>query len=280
MSQSHRGVLDVLPAHLVGYLFEFLPQTDPLSEWVPGHLLTDEFVQRLRQTEFTGFAHAKRGTELRGIFVFFKGRLLEVWSHAPIGCAVGLDAYHILLDEVRHGGLALYKLPTDAIPAVLALTMGSLGVAAAEARLVNAGNLQQQLNTERFAGVLLLENGSTGQAWLFQRGELLFAPPLPDEFRAGNLHLYHAPAKAPKDLLEALAEEQRQQRTAELERIWNAALAVLNQQLGRGATQALETQKKRIISSHPEETFAQLRRFFEINFQADAVHDFEQRLSR
>jgi hypothetical protein len=280
MIRQPRGLLDVLSAALIGYLFEFLPQTDPLTEWVPGQLLTPEFVQRLRESEFTGFAHAKHGSELRGIFIFFKGRLLEVWSFAPVGCAVGVDAYQMLMEQINQGGIALYKLPTDAIPAVLSFTTGTLGVASADARIVSAPNLKRKLEEERFSGILVLENGTSGQTWLFQRGVLLFPPPIPDEFRGGNLHMVYAPAKAPKDLFEALADHQRDQRKAELERIWAAASLVLSEQLGRGATQALETQQKRIVSSQPEEVFAQLRRFFESNFEAAAVGDFEQRLSR
>jgi hypothetical protein len=280
MSAEPRGLLGILPAALVGYLFEFLPQTDPLTEWVPGQLLTAEFVQRLRESEFTGFAHAKEANQLRGIFIFFKGRLLEVWSYSSLGAAVGVDAYQLLMDQIQSGGIALYKLSTESIPAVLSFTMGTLGVTSADARIVSAPNLKRKLEEERFSGILVLENGTSGQTWMFQRGVSLFPPPIPDEFRGGNLHMVYAPSKAPKDLFEALAEHQRDQRKAELERIWNAAFAVLSEQLGRGAAQALETQKKRIIQSQPEEVYAQLRRFFEGNFEADAVRDFEQRLSR
>lgn len=279
MTKNPRGLLDILPATLLGSLFEFLPQTDPLSNWVPGQLLTEEFVQRLRESEFTGFAHVKQGTGLRGIFIFFKGRLLEVWSFAPLGCAVGIEAYQILTAQMHLGGLALYKLPTEAIPAVLAFTTGTPGVTSADAKIVSAPNLKRKLEEERLNGILVLENGVSGQTWLFQRGVLLFPPPIPDEFRGGTLHMVYAPAKAPQDLFEAMAEQQRQDRKNELERIWLAAAEVLNDQLGRGAPQALENQKKRIIATQPEEVFAQLRRFFEGNFEPDAITDFEQRLS-
>ena len=280
MNTNPRGVLDSLSAALLGYLFEFLPQTDPLSEWVPGKLLTNEFVLRLRESEFTGFAHAKKGHELRGILIFFKGRLLEAWTYAPLGCEVGIDAYLHLLEKIAEGGVALYKLPTDAIPAVLAFTLGTVRVAGADARIVSSQNLIRNLEEERFSGTLILENGKIGQAWLYQRGQNLFPPPLPEEFREGKLHLVHAPARAPKDLFEALAEQVRATAQAELDRVWAAALLVLTNQLGRGANQALDNQRSRISSDNSAEVFALLRRFFESNFEPDAVLDFEKHLAR
>jgi hypothetical protein len=280
VSAAARGVLDSLPASLLGYLFEFLPQTDPLSEWVPGKLLTNEFVVRLRESEFTGFAHAKKGHELRGILIFFKGRLLEAWTYAPLGCEVGIDAYLHLLEKISEGGVALYKLPTDTIPAILAFTLGTIRVAGADARIVNPKNLVRNLEEERFSGALILENGKIGQAWLYHRGQILFPPPLPDEFREGQLHLIHAPARAPKDLFEALSEQSRALSQAELDRVWAAALVVLTNQLGRGAPQALETQRNRIHSTDAFEVFSLLRRFFESNFEPDAVADFEKQLVR
>ncbi|MEY4531612.1 MAG: hypothetical protein RLZZ156_2333 [Deinococcota bacterium] len=280
MNTISRGVLDSLSASLLGYLFEFLPQTDPLSEWVPGKLLTNEFVVRLRESEFTGFAHAKKGHEIRGILIFFKGRLLEAWTYAPLGCEVGIDAYLHLLEKIAEGGVALYKLPTDAIPAVLSFTLGTVRVAGADARIVSSQNLIRNLEEERFSGTLILENGKIGQAWLYQRGQNLFPPPLPDEFREGKLHLVHAPARAPKDLFEALAEQSRATAQAELDRVWAAALLVLTNQLGRGAPQALETQRNRITSTNATEVFSLLRRFLESNFEPDAVLDFEKHLAR
>jgi hypothetical protein len=269
VSANPRGVLDSLAASLIGYLFEFLPQTDPLSEWVPGKLLTNEFVLRLRESEFTGFAHAKKGHELRGILIFFKGRLLEAWTFAPLGCEVGVDAYLHLLEKISEGGVALYKLPTDAIPAVLSFTLGTVRVSGADARIVSSQNLVRNLEEERFSGTLILENGKIGQAWLYQRGQNLFPPPLPEEFREGRLHLF-----------EALSEQSRATAQAELDRIWVAALMVLTNQLGRGANQALETQRNRIVSTSASEVFSLLRRFFESNFEPDAVLDFEKYLAR
>ncbi len=280
MNSDSRGLLSALSAPLLGYLFEFLPQTKPLSEWVPGHLLTTEFVLRLRESEFTGFAHAKRGQQLLGILIFFKGRMLEAWSYVPLGCVVGVDAYQHLLEQLPDGGLALYQLPTDAIPAVLSFTLGTVRVAGAEAKIVSSPNLVKNLEEERFSGTLVLENGNVGQAWLYQRGQLLFPPPLPDEFRDGRLHMVHAPARAPKDLFDALSEQQKEHQQAQLERVWSAAKVVLTNQLGRGAHQALMNQKQRIVSNDAGEVFALLRRFFESNFEADAVTDFEKQLEK
>jgi hypothetical protein len=280
VNSNPRGLLDSLPAATLGYLFEFLPQTDPLSEWVPGKLLTNEFVVRLRESEFTGFAHAKKGHELRGILIFFKGRLLEAWTFSAIGCEVGIEAYLHLLEKIAEGGVSLYKLPTDAIPAVLSFTLGTVRVSGADARIVSSQNLIRNLDEERFSGTLILENGKIGQAWLYQRGQNLFPPPLPDEFREGRLHLVHAPARAPKDLFEALSEQSRANAQAELERVWAAALLVLTDQLGRGATQALDTQRNRIVSTDATEVFSLLRRFFESNFEPDAVLLFEKHLAR
>ncbi len=280
MNASPRGLLDSLAAPLLGYLFEFLPQTDPLSEWVPGKLLTTEFVLRLRESEFTGFAHAKHGHELQGILIFFKGRLLEAWCFSGSSYETGIDAYQELMSRLSVGGLALYKLPTDAIPAVLALTLGALRISADDAKVVNSPNLMNSLEVDRFGGVLVLEDGHVGQAWLFGRGQLLFPPPLPDNFRHGRLHMVYAPARAPKDLFDALTDQNRNRQQQELERVWAAALAVLTEQLGRGASQTLETQRHRIISDDANEVFAALRRFFETSFEPEAVKDFEKQLTR
>ena len=280
MNANPRGLLDSLSTPLLGYLFEFLPQTDPLSEWVPGKLLTNEFVLRLRESEFTGFAHAKHGNELHGILTFFKGRLLEAWCFSGSSFETGTDAYQELMSRLPTGGLAIYKLPTDAIPAILALTLGTLRVSAADAKVVSSQNLIKNLEQDRFNGALILEDGHVGQVWLYQRGQLLFAPPLPDAFRHGHLHLVHAPAKAPKDLFDTLADQSRAQQQKELERVWAAALAVLTDQLGRGANQTLKTQRQRVVSSDPAEVFAALRRFFESSFEPEAVRDFENHLNR
>ncbi len=194
-----RGLLDVVSEGVLAYLMEFLPQQDPKSEWVPGELLTSHFVHRLERTGFTGFAHAKIKDEVIGAMIFYKGRLLEAWRRTDTIDGKGApetrgDAYRNLMPMLPKGGVALYNLSVEAVPSIVSLTLSDHTESMAAQEMMPS-TLEMRLSLVEFTGAVILENGIVGQTWFFHKGERLFEPPLPDEFREGRLHVAHTPGQ-------------------------------------------------------------------------------------
>ncbi|RIH86964.1 hypothetical protein [Calidithermus roseus] len=279
METASRGLLDTVSPALLAYLFGFLPQNDPLTEWVPGELLTPEFVQRLRESQFTGFALAKlpRG---HGLLVFYKGRLLEAWRQDLQGYEAGTTAYRHLIAELSKGGLSLYKLRLEDVPCLLALTQGSPRFLAAIPRSLQLETLLDSLRQEHFTGVLVVEDGSAGRAWYFYRGQPVFSPELPRELREGRVHLLQSPNKAPPDLFEVLQREEEELRRQQSNRMWESVEQVLREYMGRGAAGALERLRRTLPEDDPEELRQGLVKWLGQTLEPGAAKLFEQLIQR
>jgi hypothetical protein len=189
-----RGLLNIVSEGVLAYLMEFLPQQDPKSEWVPGELLTSHFVHRLERSGFTGFAHAKIKDNVVGAMIFYKGRLLEAWRRTKNDAETRGEAYRNLMPMLSKGGVALYNLSVEAVPAIVALTLSDQ-TESMVAEAMQPSTLETRLSLVEFTGAVVLENGSVGQAWFFHKGQRLFEPPFPDEFREGRLHVAHSPGQ-------------------------------------------------------------------------------------
>lgn len=195
----NRGLLDSLTPALLAYLFEFLPQAEPVAERVPGSLLTSELLTRLRSERFSGYALTKSPNA--GLMLIYRGRLLEAWEQVSGG--TGVKACQLLLSSLPYSTLSLYRLPTESLPAVLSLTQGTVRYQG-NASTVSNPKLLELLSHEQLNGAVVLENGEVGRAWYFSQGKNLFGHSMPDVYREGHLHIVQAPAKAPKDILEQL----------------------------------------------------------------------------
>ena len=279
MDTASRGLLDTVSPALLAYLFGFLPQNDPLTDWVPGELLTPEFVQRLRESQFTGFALAKL-PKGHGLLVFYKGRLLEAWRQEPHGYEAGTTAYRNLMAELALGGLSLYKLGLEGIPCLLALTQGSPRFLAVAPRSLQLETLLDSLRQEHFSGALVVEDGSAGRAWYFYRGQPVFSPDLPRDLREGRVHLLQSPGKAPQDLFEVLQREEEGRRRQQSDRMWESVEQVLREYMGRGAAGALERLRKSLPEENPELLRQGLVRWLTQTLEPGAAKLFEQLIQR
>ncbi|RIH81840.1 hypothetical protein Mterra_02939 [Calidithermus terrae] len=279
MDTASRGLLDTVSPALLAYLFGFLPQNDPLTEWVPGELLTPEFVQRLRESQFTGFALAKL-PKGHGLLVFYKGRLLEAWRQEPHGYEAGTTAYRNLMAELALGGLSLYKLRLEGIPCLLSLTQGSPRFLAVAPRSLQLETLLDSLRQEHFSGALVVEDGSAGRAWYFYRGQPVFSPDLPRDLREGRVHLLQSPGKAPQDLFEVLQREEEERRRQQSDRMWESVEQVLREYMGRGAAGALERLRKSLPEENPELLRQGLARWLTQTLEPGAAKLFEQLIQR
>lgn len=275
---ENQGLLERLSPALMGYLLSFLPQQTPLAENVPGGLLTPELVERLRGDAFCGYALARFPGEERGWLAFYRGRLLEAWRQTTYGHLSGTVAYRALQREMGLGTLSLYRLQPDDLPPVVALTQGSLRMAAVAASSMVVADLLDSLAQEQFTGALVLENGLVGRAWFFARGKHLFDGELPTQFREGHLHLVQAPSKAPPDLLEQARQEDQDQRNTRLNVVWNAAQEVLKEYMGRGAPLALERLRKIHTTEDPATLEKALRRWMTESLEPNAATLFDRLL--
>lgn len=275
---ENRGLLEHISPALMGYLLSFLPQQTPLAENVPGGLLTPELIERLRGDAFCGYALVRFPGEERGWLAFYRGRLLEAWRQTTYGHLSGTVAYRALQRELGQGTLSLYRLQPDDLPPVVALTQGSLRMAAVAASSVGVADLLDALAQEQFTGALVLEDGLVGRAWFFARGKHLFAGEPPSHFREGHLHLVQAPSKAPPDLLEQARLEDQEQRAIRLNVVWNAAQEVLREYMGRGAPLALERLRKIHTTEDPATLEKALRRWMIESLEPNAATLFDRLL--
>lgn len=273
MSETGRGLLELLSPELLAFLLRLLPQGEALAE----HSFAAGLVERLRGEGFSGYVLAGPETETAWL-AFYRGRLLEAWRQTGEGYQVGVEAYRALRGEP--GSAPVYRLNPEDLPPVLALTGGGLRAAALPAGSLMAADLFARLGQEGFTGVLVLEDGVSGRAWYFSGGQVLFGADIPGAFSPGRLHLAQAPAKSLPDLSEALEQEEQQRQKERLEALWNAAQAVLQEYMGRGAVPALERLRRTQPAQDPASLGPSLRRWLETSLEPNAASMFDRLVER
>jgi hypothetical protein len=281
-----KGLLETLSPKLLGYLLGLLPRSDRIVDGLPGGLLTPAFVERLRAEAFSGYVLVQ--LDQPAYMLFYRGRLLEAWCISQNQHLLGSDAYHAIRRDLLQGEVSLYRLSVETVPAILALTQGSLRIVRVAATGVMVADLREALEQEKFTGSLVLENGSVGRAWYFLKGQLLFVDPsiletgevpqggIPRSFREGWVHLVQSPMKPPLDLLEVVREEKFQERQNLLETTWSAAQEVLREYMGRGASPALERLRKIHTTQDPAQLEQTLRQWMEQSLEPSAASLFDR----
>ena len=195
-----RGAIDTISLEAMVYLLEFLPQTNPHSDWIPGRLLDSNMMQQMQSEAFTGFAVFALEQEWLGGILFYQGQALEAWRRALGGIENRAEAYRNLLPMLEFVAVRFFVLPNELIPAISGFTLSET-IETYQANEINTLVLLEKLRTAQFSGSVLLENGTVAQAWFFSKGVALQNLPLPETFKAGRLHILHNPLEKPKDVV-------------------------------------------------------------------------------
>jgi hypothetical protein len=272
-----RGALDTISLEAMVYLLEFLPQTNPHSDWIPGHLLDSNMMQQLAAESFSGFAVFSLEQEWLGGILFYKGQALEAWRRALGGLENRAEAYRNLLPMLEFASVRFFVLPNELIPCITGFTLSET-IETYEATKVHVGQLLEKLSAAQFSGSVILENGVVAQAWFFSKGVPLLNLEFPDSFREGNLHILHNPQSKPEDVVHFAALEAENEISARVLMLRATLEAQLIDHLGINAKPLLEANATWLAQSNPVRLQETIEIWLEETYGTEFVTQFRLRL--
>ncbi len=272
-------MIDTISLEALVYLLEHLPQTQAYSDWIPGALLDTSLIQRLESEQFTGYAVFAFEDNWLGGVLFYQGLALEAWRRALGGLENRSEAYRNLLPMLEFAATRFFVLPTELIPAVVALTL-SERLESYQAPEVNIPAMLEKLEALRFSGLVIFEHQKIAQAWFFKEGGRLLEPPLPESFAVGRLHLLHNPSQIPQDVVGLVAREANLERLAQADFLRANLEALLVKHIGVNAKMVLENNQQLFLESDPNRLETAMLNWLEETYGSSLVEEFQTRLNQ
>ena len=269
--------MDTISLEAMVYLLEFLPQTNPHSDWIPGKLLDRNMMQQMQSEAFTGFAVFALEQEWLGGILFYKGQALEAWRRAMGGLENRAEAYRNLLPMLEFASVRFFVLSVDLLPSISGLTLSET-IETYNATEIESLPLLEKLSAAQFSGAVLLENGTVAQAWYFSKGVALQDLPLPDSFREGRLHILHNPLEKPEDVLRLAALETENETLARVHLLRATLETQLIDHLGINAKPLLEANSAWLAQNNPKRLQETIEIWLEETYGTEFLQQFRVRL--